>query len=424
MLRRDFNKLLSFSVLASSASRFSIAADQAQQVAKPDNWPCWRGPSRDGKTTSDVWPQELSEQSLKLRWEVSLEDSYSGPIVYGNQVIVTETRGKKMEAVHAFAVDSGEKQWSQEWLGEMTVPFFAKRNGDWIRSTPACDENNVYVAGMRDVLVCLNRNDGSEKWRFDFPAQFKTALPDFGFVCSPLVIGDRVYVQAGGAFVCLEGSTGKVVWRSLEDGGGMNGSAFSSPILQEIAGRKQILVQTRNDLCSVDPDSGSKIWSTKIEAFRGMNILTPTVWQDRIFTSSYGGKSWLFNLTPDSAGPWSVSQQWENKSQGYMSSPIVIDNHLYLHLRNQRFVCIDMTTGETAWTSRPFGEYWSMISNGKQILALDQKGVLYLIDADPKEFRIVSERKVTDNEAWAHIGFANKQIFIRHQKGLQVYNWS
>ena len=83
-----------------------------------------------------------------------------------------------------------------------------------------------------------------------------------------------------------------------------------------------------------------------------------------------------------------------------------------------------MTTGETAWTSRPFGEYWSMISNGKQILALDQKGVLYLIDADPKEFRVVSERKVTDNEAWAHIGFANKQIFIRHQKGLQVYNWS
>ncbi len=110
--------------------------------------------------------------------------------------------------------------------------IFAKANGDWIRSTPACDGQTLYVGGMRDVLVALNTKDGSEKWRIDFPKEFGSELPTFGFVCSPLIHGEKLYVQAGGSLAAIDRQTGKLLWKSLEDGGGMNGSAFSSPTLQ------------------------------------------------------------------------------------------------------------------------------------------------------------------------------------------------
>ena len=111
----------------------------------------------------------------------------------------------------------------------MQVPFFAASNGSWIRSTPCADDGRVYVAGMRDVLVCLDAANGQEIWRIDFTKDLESPLQAFGFVSSPLVIGDHVFVQAGAGFVKLDKATGKVVWRVLEDGGGMWGSAFSSP---------------------------------------------------------------------------------------------------------------------------------------------------------------------------------------------------
>ena len=142
----------------------------------------------------------------------------------------------------------------------MKVPFFAARNGSWVRSTPAYDGEYLYVAGMRDVLVCLRARDGSEVWRVDFMETFDTPLPDFGFVCSPLVIGDAVYVQAGGGFARLERKTGAVRWRSLQDGGGMQDSAFSSPVLASLQGVPQLVVQTRAALAGVDPEDGTVLW--------------------------------------------------------------------------------------------------------------------------------------------------------------------
>ena len=46
--------------------------------------------------------------------------------------------------------------------------------------------------------------------------------------------------------------------------------------------------------------------------------------------------------------PWTAQENWNNKACGYMSTPVVIDGHVYLHLQNQRFTCIDLASGKTA----------------------------------------------------------------------------
>ena len=411
-----------FSAICSAVILFLHLAGGLSAEPPADNlWPQWRGPYRDGRLMTAPWPIDLSEQRLSLTWSLPLGPSYSGPIVGEDRVFVTETKDSKYEVVRAFERSTGKQIWETEWEGSMRVPFFAAANGSWIRATPAFDGQRLFVAGMKDLLVCLEAESGKVLWKLDFVAATGSAPPSFGFVSSPLVVGDELFVQAGASLAKLNKFTGSIVWQALRDEGGMNGSAFSSPTFATLAGVPQIVVQTRTKLAGVDPDDGTVLWSQEIPAFRGMNIITPTILGDAVFTSSYGGRSSLFQVSRE-ASSWKVQEAWTHKSQGYMSSPVVIDGQIYLHLRNQRFVCLDGATGVERWTTKPFGKYWSMVANGDKLLALDQSGELLLIAPSPAEFRLLDRRRVAD-DSWAHLAIAGKELFIRDLAALKRFEW-
>jgi outer membrane protein assembly factor BamB len=383
------------------------------------DWPQWRGPARDGLAPGPDWPAKLD--TLAPLWRVPFGPSYSGPVVAGDLVYTTETKDKKSEVVTALDRATGSVRWRAEWDGTMTVPFFAAANGSWVRSTPACDGESLYVAGMRDVLVCLDALTGKERWRVDF-VKAGGELPAFGFVCSPLVDGDALYVQAGGAVVRLNKRTGDVLWKALESKDGMMGSAFSSPVVATIAGKRQLVAQTREKLAGVDLETGKVLWSQAVPAFRGMNILTPAVVGDAVFTASYQNKARLYKVSRD-GDAWAVAEAWSSKDTGYMSSPVVVGGHAYLHLQNQRFGCLDLKTGATTWTSTPFGKYASLVAQGDRILALDQTGLLLLFKADPAEFELIDKKKVADAETWAHLAVAGDEVYVRELGALAAYRW-
>jgi outer membrane protein assembly factor BamB len=391
-------------------------------LSADDGWPQWRGPTRDARSAGDPWPNALSADRLQQSWRVELGPSYSGPIVTSDRVFVTETKDRKTEVVRALHRQTGKELWRAEWAGALSVPFFAKANGDWIRSTPAFDGERLYVAGIRDLLICLDAKSGKELWKVDFVQQFGTPLPAFGCVCSPLIDDKFVYVQAGASVAKLDKLTGKVLWQALKDGGGTYGSAFSSPVIAALHGVRQLVVQSRTKLAGVHLEDGKVLWSASIPAFRGMNILTPTVIENRIFTSSYGGGAFLFEVEK-SGTEFSLKEMWKNKVQGYMSSPVVIDHHVYLHLRNQRFACIDLKTGKEAWITTPFGKYWSMVVRNGRILALDERGDLLLINATPEKFDLLDKRHVSDRPTWAHLAVVGDELFIRELNAQTVYMW-
>ncbi len=300
-----------------------VAADPAAET-----WPQWRGPNRDGASPGPAWPDRLADSAFKQVWRAeNLGESYSGPVVTADRVFSTETVGKKTEVVKAFDRKTGKELWKVEWDGATTVPFFAARTGAWIRSTPAFDGDALYVAGIRDVLVCLAATDGKERWRYDFVDKAKTAVPAFGTVSSPLVDKTGVYVQAGGAAVKLDKKTGELVWRALEDKDAMNGSAFASPVFGKLAGRDQVVVQTRSHLAGVDKGTGAVIWKKEIPAYRGMNILTPVPVGDGVFTSTYGGNTRLVTVVAGAGTEVGTADAWGLKYEGNMTTPVVVDGH-------------------------------------------------------------------------------------------------
>jgi outer membrane protein assembly factor BamB len=203
----------------------------------------------------------------------------------------------------------------------------------------------------------------------------------------------------------------------------MFGSAFSSPVKTRLAGKEVFLVQTRVALNVIDLQTGNIDCTVPIKAFRGMNILTPLVHEGSVFTSAYGGRSHMFNAVMQS-GKVALSETWNAKHQGYMSSPIVVGGVCYHHLRNQRLVALDISTGKDLWdVSNRFGKYWSMAVNGERILALDQKGKLHLIRANREKFDQLDTREIGDN-AWAHLAVSGNQVVIRELNELAVYEWS
>lgn len=420
--------------LAPSPAPELLAAEISSSDSSPALWPQWRGPSRDGRIEGAPWPATLTLEGLSEVWHVGdLGPSYSAPIVLADRVFTTETVDEEFEVVRALARETGAELWRASWEGAMKVPFFAAKNGSWIRATPATDGATLFVAGMRDVLVALDVRDGTERWRHDFP-RLGAELPAFGFVSSPLLAGDLVVVQAGGGVVALDQASGAVRWRALEDGGG-DQSAFSSPILASLGGREQLVVQSRTTLAGLDPASGAELWSRPIDAFRGMNILTPLVVDDSIFTTAYGGRAWRFALRADEGGT-TLEPMWDTPQQGYMTSPVAIDGHAYLFLRSNRFTCLELASGAERWTSGPTGDdYWSLVARGDRILALADTGTLRLIAATPERYDVLGEVELVAGPSWAHLSVVDGapeagsaavpiELHVREQDAYRVFRWT
>lgn len=387
-------------------------------------WPQWRGPDRTGHVFGPAWPKSLQGERLRQLWRVEMGPSYSGPIVAMDRVFVTETKDKTDEVVYALDRKTGKAIWKTEWKGSLTVPFFAQSNGNWIRSTPAYDGDNLFVGGMRDVLVCLSAETGAERWRIDFVERFKSLVPAFGFVSSPLVHGDDVYVQAGASIVKIDKKSGSVLWRSAVDEGGLEEGAFSSPLVAKFGGKVQLVAQTRVFLMGLDTANGELLWKQPVPAFRGMNILTPTVYRNGLFTSCYGGRSFFYQVD-EKNGAFTTAQSWSNKAQGFISTPVTVNGYAYLLLRNQRLICFELDTGKECWTSmQTFGKYWSMVAHDNEILALDERGILFLIKANSEKLEIIDERKISEEETWAHLAVCGDELFIRELNAIAAYRWS
>jgi hypothetical protein len=64
------------------------------------------------------------------------------------------------------------------------------------------------------------------------------------------------------------------------------------------------------------------------------------------------------------------------------------------------------------------------VAQGEQVLALDERGLLYLIAASPAQLNILSERRVSEEETWAHLAVVGQDLFIRDLKGLAQWRWA
>jgi outer membrane protein assembly factor BamB len=132
----------------------------------------------------------------------------------------------------------------------------------------------------------------------------------------------------------------------------------------------------------------------------------------------------LYGLERTGEG-FTVREIWKNKATVYMSAPIIMGDHAYMHLRTSRLVCLNLNSGREQWTSsKRMGYYCSMIAQGDRILALSNKGELLLFRATPERFEPIDSRKITEAEVWGHLAISGNRLFIRERNAITAYDWN
>ena len=125
--------------------------------------------------------------------------------------------------------------------------------------------------------------------------QFGGSTPYWGYSESPLIVGDRIVINAGGrrsALVAVNKATGAALWQQPGDEAG-----YSSPMLLRTGSLQQVVFFTAERGLAVDPRDGRLLWSYDRAANGTANIATPIVRGNRVFLSSdYGTGAALLDV--------------------------------------------------------------------------------------------------------------------------------
>src|SRR5207244_5714675 len=113
--------------------------------------------------------------------------------------------------------------------------------------------------------------------------------PLWGFAGHPLIDGKKLICLAAGegsTVIAYDKDTGKELWRALT----AKEPGYSSPVIFEAGGKRQLIVWHPEAANSLDPETGKVYWTEPFKARAGMTISTPRKMGDFLFfTCFYNG---------------------------------------------------------------------------------------------------------------------------------------
>lgn len=397
-------------------------------VQGQQDWPQWRGPNRDGKSTETDIVDEFTGTGPPLLWEVvGLGSGYSS-VAVADGIIYTLGRRGDMEQLIAIHTATGQEIWSVD-VG----------NGSHSNGTPTVDGNRVYAIGLQGNLVCADTSSGEIIWQKNFSQDFGgEMMSGWGYSESPLIDGQQLICSPGARnamLVSLDKETGAERWRAaVPDYGdrGTNGAGYSSVVISEAAGVKQYVQLTGQGVIGIRARDGHFLWGYNDVANNTANIPTSIVSGDYVFCSTgYGTGAALLHLTRD-RDEILVKEVYFLKAktfQNHHGGMILVGDYIYAGAQhNEGFpICIELKTGKIAWggNQRGPGSGSAAITfvDGKLIFRY-QNGIVALIDANEKEYRLRGSfmpRYQKDN-SWAHPVVAGGRLYLREQDRILCYD--
>jgi outer membrane protein assembly factor BamB len=396
-------------------------------VAVAADWPQWRGPNRDGISKDTGLMQEWPKDGPPLRWKLTdIGPGYSSPVVAGGKVYLQTTRDKN-ETAMCLDEKSGKPIWKDKPIG--TVGVNRGPNYPGTRSSITVDGDRLYCLASAGQLACLNAADGAEIWRKDlvkeFGGQVGTAMMSWAYSESVLVDGDAVVCTPGGAqatLVALNKKTGDVIWKAAVPDG--DPADYASIMPFEAGGVKQYVQFTRKGLVAVDAKTGKFLWRYNKTSDMGANILTPVVYQDKVFSAGSRSGGATLEITGGN-GKVEPKELFFGKAFGAsIGGAVLVDGHIF-GTTMQGLFCIDFTTGKELWTDKTPGNSSICYADGRLYVRSHTSGDVFLVEANPKEYVERGRFKQPDRSktpAWPHPVVANGGLYLRDMDVLLCYN--
>jgi outer membrane protein assembly factor BamB len=427
-------------------------------VADVAHWPQWRGPSFNGMARGSA-PTEFGD-TKNVKWKVPIEGrGFSTPIFWDDRIFMTNAvpTGKvtKLEAApapantqgpgrrgggnpasgagegeeHKFVVlclnrKTGKTIW--ERTARVTTPHegYHRTYGSFASNSPVTDGRYVYASFGSRGVYCYDFA-GKLIWEKDLGVQLRMRL-QFGEGTAPVLHGNlliQTFDQESNSFVvALDKRTGKEVWRANRD----EASSWSTPLIIDHKGKKQVVVSATNKVRAYDPDNGKLIWEC---AGLGSNVIPhPVQHNDTVLVMSGHRDPKLMairlgregDLTGTDAVLWS-----QTRGTSYTASPVLHDNKFYALSDNGMLSCFNATTGEPYYQQKrlPQGDSFkaSPLGIDGKLYTASESGVVTVIKMG-EQFEVIATNTLEDQMFVASPVVVEGDLFLRSKTHLFCFN--
>lgn len=364
-------------------------------VARGD-WPEFRGPTGDGhvvdatSTGAVELPLHWSE-TKNVTWKTPIPyRGWSTPVVMDGQIWLTTAT---LEG-HDFFVICVDAATGQIRLNEKVFhsddpePLGNDMNG-YASPSPTIEPGRVYAHFGSYGTACLDTTDGKVLWqRTDLPCRHYR-----GPGSSLILFGDLLILTMDGVdvqyLVALDKATGRTVWKTdrtadyddldadgnPRDEGDLR-KAYSTPLVVDVKGAKQMLTVGAKAIYGYDPTDGRELWKIPTRGFSG--AARPVYGKGVAYMISGFGRTELLAVRLD--GPGQVTEDsvlWTtSSSMPRTPSPVLVDDLLFTISDTGTAVCLEAATGRMVWKENVRGHYAASL--------LYADGYLYCFNQDGK----------------------------------------
>jgi outer membrane protein assembly factor BamB len=388
----------------------------------------FRGPDRNGVFPETGLLKSWPEGGPEMLWSrEDLDRGFASVSVTNDAIYLAGLEGKD-EFLTVLDLE-GNTLWRLRYGGG------SRRTHRDTRCTPTVEGDKIYLISGRGEVVCIDGSQRKIKWSVPAFEKFGGEFWQWEIAESPLLVDDKVIYTPGGnktSMVALNKSTGETVWQteSLK-----TPSAFVSPILIDIGGRKIIVGVLTEHIIGVDAEDGNILWRVKYHDIETPtfhewapknNCVTPLYHDGHLFvTSGYDHVGVMFKLLD---GGTAVEQVWINKElDNHHGQVLRLGSYIYgsnwLDNPIGNWCCVDWKTGKTMYEAEWETKGSISAADGMLYCYEERRGNLALVEPTPEDFKIVSSFRITKGSGphWTQPVIHKGVLYIRHGEALMAF---
>ncbi|MCY2931010.1 MAG: PQQ-binding-like beta-propeller repeat protein [Planctomycetota bacterium] len=375
----------------------------AGQAGGGKDWPGFLGAQRDGSSSETGWSTDWGASGPKTLWQAQVGVGYSCVSVSDGKAY-TMGNAADVDTVFCFDAVKGDVIWKK------TYPC---KGGSYPgpRCSPTVDGARVYTVSIEGLIACWDAAKETPLWSHK-ASEYGGNPGNWGFACSPLILGDRVIVDVG-VTVAFNKNTGELAWKTPPHKAG-----YSSPKAFRSGARDLLAVFAGDGLQIFSADKGEPIAATPWKTSYDVNAALPIISGDGIFITSGYGKGGALLQLQDKA----LTKAWEkNELSSQFSTPVLLEGYLYGVTGNvnggQSLTCLELKSGAVKWTAPGSG---ATILVGGKLVILGSKGRLAVAQASPDAYKELAATELGAGEWWNAPTLSHGLIYCRSHQGRLV----
>src|ERR1043166_7196259 len=322
-------------------------------------WPQFRGPTGQGIASATNVPVHWSATS-NVVWKTAIPGrGWSSPVLADGRLYLTTALGgadgtpASLRALCVNAMD-GAILWNVEVLQpDLDSAKTIHQKNSAASPTPIVDRGRLYVHFGHMGTAALDVS-GKILWR-------QTALkysPLHGNGGSPALVGDTLVFSCDGTkdpfIVALDTGTGEVRWKTPRNTDAERKFSFSTPLVIEVGGTRQIISPGSGFVGAYDPADGHELW--RVRYGQGYSLVPrPVLARGRLFTATGFDHPTVLAIKPAGArGDVTQTHIAWTLRKGAPNTPslLVAGDELYLVADSGVATCADARSGEIHWNER------------------------------------------------------------------------